>query len=226
VNLLNERMMTGKTHQEPLRFRFFPLQIVVFPGEEVRLHVFEPRYRQLIAEVLESGDTFCIPPVIDKEVSDTGTEIRLSRMAHRYEDGRMDIIVQGVAALEVLDFYPEVIGKLYPGGPVRRKENIPDGEEATWGAILELVTELWELMQVDKPIPTREVYPDCFALGHLVSLSLKQEYEMLAMARESARQQFLLRHLQESLPLIRSVAEMQRRARMNGQFREFPPLAW
>lgn len=204
---------------------FFPLQMVIFPGEEVRLHIFEPRYRQLMADLEAVGGTFCIVPVIDGKLQPTGTAIALKKVVQRYDDGRLDIIVEGGQALKVLDYYPEMVGKLYPGGIVRPMENFPDGDVQTWAEILGLVHELWTLMQVDKPSPLEGHYRSTFELGHLVSLNMNQEHEMLGMAHERERQQWLLGHLHRTLPVVRTLAEMQRRARMNGEFRKLlsPP---
>lgn len=217
--------MSADPAQDQRRLPFFPLQLVIFPGEQARLHIFEPRYRQLMADLEASGGVFCIAPVIGGKVQDTGTAIGLSKVVQRYEDGRMDIVVEGLNALRVLDYYPEMVGKLYPGGLVRPIENIADGNVEVWAEILGLVTELWTLMQVDKPSPLEGHYRSTFELGHLVSLNLDQEHELLGMQQESQRQQWLLGHLHRTLPVVRSVAEMQRRARMNGEFRKLlsPP---
>ena len=56
---------------------FFPLEMVAFPGERLNLHIFEPRYRQLIHHVREEGATFCIPAVIDRQVQVVATEMKL-----------------------------------------------------------------------------------------------------------------------------------------------------
>ena len=64
----------------------FPLKLVAFPGEELNLHIFEPRYKQLIRECEQNGTTFGIPTFLDNKVLDFGTEIELIKkidMANR-----------------------------------------------------------------------------------------------------------------------------------------------
>ncbi len=83
----------------------FPLQLVVFPGEKLNLHIFEPRYKQLIREVEQNGTTFGIPSYIDGKVMDVGTEIRLISVEKRYEDGQMDIRTEGMGLFRIIELY-------------------------------------------------------------------------------------------------------------------------
>ena len=68
----------------------FPLGIVVFPGELLNLHIFEPRYRQLIQECHEEGRSFGIPAVIGNRVQETGTLVQLEEVVKTYEAGQYD----------------------------------------------------------------------------------------------------------------------------------------
>ena len=74
----------------------FPLKIVVFPGEQLNLHIFEPRYKQLINECEAEDRTFGIPAFIEKRVMEIGTEVRLEKIVKRHLNGEMDIRTRGV----------------------------------------------------------------------------------------------------------------------------------
>ena len=63
----------------------FPLKLVVYPGEQLNLHIFEPRYKQLIREAEHNGTTFGIPAFIEENVMDIGTEIKLLSIEKRHE---------------------------------------------------------------------------------------------------------------------------------------------
>ena len=76
----------------------FPLQLVVFPGEKLKLHIFEPRYKQLVGECRDEKMTFGLPAFFDGRVAEYGTEMRLLTIFKTYDDGRMDIMTEGVAA--------------------------------------------------------------------------------------------------------------------------------
>ncbi len=93
----------------------FPLNLVAFPDEKLNLHVFEPRYRQLISECIEEDRTFGIPVFIGNQVEKCGTEMRVTTLSRRYDDGRMDIETVGVAVFRLLSFENPAPGKLYSG---------------------------------------------------------------------------------------------------------------
>lgn len=205
---------------------FFPLPMVLFPGEVLPLHIFEPRYRQLVAECLGSESTFCIPTLLGRQVQRFGAEVRILEVVNRYPDGRLDIRVQGEGVFDCLDFYPEIIGKLYPGGPVRRLEIDRDGDLLQWERLEEAVRLLWYLSGVEKEIPVAAASGRTFTIGHYVGLDLAQEYELLSLTSEREREAFLIQHLQTILPAAKAMDAMRQKARMNGHFREFPPQEW
>ena len=65
----------------------FPLQLVVFPNEKLNLHLFEPRYRQLLADVEAEGISFGIPSFLDDKIMPIGTEVVLKEVVERYPTG-------------------------------------------------------------------------------------------------------------------------------------------
>ena len=69
----------------------FPLGLVVYPGEDVNLHIFEPRYKQLIKECHETKKAFGIPAVVDNKLQENGTLVNVMEMSKVYENGEMDI---------------------------------------------------------------------------------------------------------------------------------------
>ena len=69
----------------------FPLSIVVYPGENLNLHIFEPRYKQLINECHTEGKSFGIPTVINNKLNDIGTLVKITEIVNTHETGEMDI---------------------------------------------------------------------------------------------------------------------------------------
>ena len=69
----------------------FPLGIVVYPGENLNLHIFEPRYKQLIEECHKGKKPFGIPAVIENKLQDYGTLIQITEISKLYDNGEMDI---------------------------------------------------------------------------------------------------------------------------------------
>ena len=87
-----------------MKLPFFPLQSIFFPGETVPLHIFEPRYKQLIADCRANAITFGIPVFINN-VMEYGTEVQLVEVVNTYEGGEMDIV--GVARQVFKNVYLE-----------------------------------------------------------------------------------------------------------------------
>src|ERR1700740_1849992 len=101
----------------------FPLNLVAYPGEQVNLHIFEPRYIQLVKECVESKKPFGIPVVIKDQVQDYGTLMQISEVVKSYDDGKMDIVTVGGSIFRVLEVIKEVPDKLYYGAIVDYPEN-------------------------------------------------------------------------------------------------------
>jgi Lon protease-like protein len=73
----------------------FPLGIVLLPTERVPLHIFEPRYQELIGECLDSDGEFGIVYADENGVREVGTLARVSEVLERFDDGRLNIVVEG-----------------------------------------------------------------------------------------------------------------------------------
>jgi len=99
---------------------YFPLSVFLFPGEDIPLRIFEPRYRQLIEEVRSTGGSFAIPFVLGQELQDYGCEVRLKEVVGENPGGRMVITVESIALVQIITFNKQIEGKLYAGGTVKR----------------------------------------------------------------------------------------------------------
>ncbi len=201
----------------------FPLQLVVFPGEFLNLHIFEPRYKQLMQECVEDEITFGIPPFLDGQSGELGVEMALIKVEKRYENGELDVRTRGLGIFIVDEFYRQAPGKLYPAGEVSPLEHSLDGDRRLGGHLLSMVRSLFHLLNIDKELPTD---PDSFIsydVGHYVGLSLQQEYELLSMLDENDRRNYLIEHLERMLPVVRETEELRRKAKLNGHFRNIIP---
>src|SRR3982750_1886338 len=96
----------------------FPLGIVVYPGEQLNLHIFEPRYKQLISECQTDKKLFGIPSVIEKTMQEFGTLMQVAEVTTVYDNGEMDIKTQGREVFRVLEVIKEIPDKLYSGAIV------------------------------------------------------------------------------------------------------------
>jgi hypothetical protein len=204
----------------------FPLNLVAFPNEKLNLHIFEPRYRQLINECLEERKTFGIPSFIGDRVQKFGTEMRVKALNRRYDDGRMDIETEGVRVFRLLQFQKLAPGKLYPGGEIEYA-----GEDETYGdevrnELMVQVKRLYTLLKMPIEVDLRRSNCISYELAHKLGLSVEQEYELLTIRSEGERQAFLLRHLERAIPVVAEMERTKERIKLNGHFKHFDPLTF
>jgi Lon protease-like protein len=198
----------------------FPLGIVVFPGEKLHLHIFEPRYKQLIKECKESGKPFGIPTVISNKMNEMGTLVELKDIVQTYDNGEMDIKTEGVKIFRVLEVIKSVPEKLYSGAIVNYPENEEDaGNRELMQKVVRGVKELHRLLNISKDFKKPETELRAYDVAHHAGLSLEEEYEVLALLKEIQRQEYLKRHLQKVLPMLMEMEHLKEKVKLNGHFR-------
>ena len=132
--------------QKPVILPYFPLGVFLFPGEDIPLRIFEPRYKQLIEDVRNTGNTFVIPYIIDQELQEFGCEVSLVEIVAENPGGRMVITVKSEAVVQIISFNKQLEGKLYAGGGIRR---LPCSEPVESQELKELITSYTELFDKD-----------------------------------------------------------------------------
>lgn len=207
------------THFLPL----FPLQLVVYPGEKLNLHVFEPRYKQLIREVEHNKTTFGIPAFINKKVMPIGTELKLLSIEKKYDNGAFDIKTKGIGVFKIDELYEIAPGKLYPGADIKRLQYTDDSDLILNEKILTKVEELFEVLKMKRKTPKSPSLFRIFNIAHYIGLNIEQEYALLVIPTELERQQFVMKHLEQLIPTVKSMEESKKRAQMNGHFKHLKP---
>lgn len=117
----------------------FPLSVFLLPGEEIPLRIFEPRYKQLINECNETGDTFGIPYVSNDHIKPYGSEVELVNIVAKNSLGEMVILIKAVSNFHLLNFKEKLPNKLYGGGII---EYVDDKYTTTNPELLVLVKKL------------------------------------------------------------------------------------
>lgn len=201
----------------------FPLNVVVFPGEKLNLHIFEPRYKQLINDCLEGDSTFGIPTYIDNGVGVYGTEIKLLSMEKKYESGELDIRTQGMGIFKILEFERTAPGKLYAGGKVEEVENLDDEDIVIKVQIQEKLQELYAALGIDTLYMDLPENFKSYDIAHHLGLNTEQEYTLLQCNSEALRQEMILQHLNQVLPIVAETEKLKERVKLNGHFKNLTP---
>jgi Lon protease-like protein len=199
----------------------FPLNLVVFPQERLNLHIFEPRYKELVNDCRRSKTRFGIPSSVESKI-EYGTKMEITEIHKTYEDGRMDIKTEAHTVFKVEQFSNPWPDKKYAAGKVTDLESVWDYTSSKF-ALLDLLDQLYGKLDIDSEVEYHMETP-VFKLAHKVGLSKSQEYKLLQITHESQRVEFLIGHLKQLLPKLSQAAEIRNRIRLNGHFRQMDSL--
>jgi Lon protease-like protein len=192
----------------------FPLQVVLFPKTALPLHIFEPRYREMIGECVEQRKAFGVVLVREKGFARSGCTADIAEVTKRYDDGRLDIVTVGQRRFEVLKTDEK---RSFLRGNVKFFEDDgagPTVEQRQRAA--ELQSELLKLADqepVEMPLDDPQL---SFQLAGNVPLDLDFKQTLLEMRSESERLAALVKYYETLLPRLRRGITVRRKASGNG----------
>jgi Lon protease-like protein len=200
----------------------FPLPIVLVPTERIPLHIFEPRYRELIDECIELGEEFgLVLATGDGAVHEIGTRARVVQVLEVLDDGSTNIVVEGGERFRLLDL---TSGRTFTTGIV---EPVLDDDEPPLGAdverALEIFSELAEASDsdVDVPDPLSPIFD--FEVAARVDFATEAKQKLLSMTSPQARMAALIGLLEVALEAIRLELTLRERASRNGKVAPLDP---
>jgi Lon protease-like protein len=192
-------------------FPLFPLGIVLLPGEAVPLHIFEERYKQMIGECLAEEREFGIIWLAEDELKQVGCAARITRVLERFDDGRLNILVEGTSPFRL----ERRIGELaYPAGDIQLLDDEPDADEAALERARSSYADLVEQVTDTRPEP--EILGQLGAYGMAATLDIapSAKQALLELRSEPARLEQL-----EALQRIRTATRVAEQASGNGHLR-------
>jgi Lon protease-like protein len=200
----------------PERIPLFPLNVVLLPGAELPLHIFEPRYRQMVKTCLEEKSEFGMLLSLPKGLARVGCTAQILDVVKRYGDGRMDIVTIGRAPFRVLELFQE--NPLLEG----QVDYLEDRETPANPRIQRELVDLFEtchtLIYDDYPKNLQGAPPD--ELSYLVAGTLPMELlwkqQILELRSEADRQERLVAYLREWAPHLQKTEVLRQRAGGNG----------
>lgn len=205
----------------------FPLNLAVLPGEPVPLHIFEPRYQKLLADVApvppaENYAPFGIQYSRKQQLNEIGCAVVVHDLLHRYPDGRLDILAYGTRRYRLLDtessgpedYLKGTITWLEDEEP---EENVSDALNAE---VLKHYKRFLSMLDKDDstlelPVKTTQL---SFTVAYRINLELAPRLELLDTRSEVERLELLLTYLEHAIPKLQKTREFRRRVRSNGYF--------
>jgi Lon protease-like protein len=194
----------------------FPLPIVLVPTERIPLHIFEPRYRELIHECIDTDGEFgLVLATGDGAVHEIGTRARVAGVLEELEDGRMNIVVEGGDRFRLLELTK---GRSFQTGVVEPVEDeaAPVSPETIERA-LEVFRELAEAAESDVDIPEADSPTLVWELAARVDFGIDPKQEVLASTSPPQRMVRLIELLESSLEAVRLEHTLRERAGRNGK---------
>ena len=200
----------------------FPLGLVLYPSEQLPLHIFEERYKDLTAYCLEHEVPFGIVRFDSGKMARVGTTARIEQIVNRYDDGRMDIVVHGEERFRLREVHER---KSYMTADV---ELYGEGKSTVDVDLKErVITQHMKLLE----LAGRTVRPDLyvnvdylsFVLAQNAGLSGDQKQEVLEIEGEDDRIRYLIDHFEALIPRVEKKDDFRRKIRSNGHFKDFPP---
>jgi Lon protease-like protein len=200
----------------PDRIPLFPLNVVLLPGAELPLHIFEPRYREMVKSCMREKSEFGMLLALPNGVARVGCTAEILEIVKRYEDGRMDILTVGRAPFRVVELFTE--STLMEGFVDYLEDREMPFNPRVQRELVELFEACHTLIFDDYPKNLEGSSPE--DLSHLVASTLPMDLlwkqQILELRSESDRQERLVAYLREWAPHLQKKGAMRQRAGGNG----------
>lgn len=194
----------------------FPLGLVLLPGEHVPLHIFEPRYRALIADCTLGARPFVLSFATDDGVTKIGCTAHPQALVRRFADGRMNLIVEGGERVEIVE---QTTGELYITAHVRRIMDIDEpANDALAGEATERFARLSAAVAGAAHEPdVRDGVPLSYAIAGSFELDPAPKQQLLESRSETERLTLIRSLLDTALAALDRQEVAAERAHSNGK---------
>lgn len=192
----------------------FPLEVVLLPGTPLPLHIFEPRYKEMIGECLATNAPFGVVRALENGIAEVGCTAEIVTVTKEYPDGRMDLICEGRKRFEVLEVNQE---RSFLRAEVLLVPDDPGvtAEEEKLRAI-RLHLEILSLAGAVQDLSSADENQLSFHLAGSLPLDLEFKQQLLAMRSEAKRIQAVAAYLEAVLPKLRRATKVREKAGGNG----------
>jgi Lon protease-like protein len=196
------------------RFPLFPLGLVLLPQELVPLHIFEERYKQMIAQCLEDDSEFGVVWLSDDGLRDIGCSARITHVIEQFDDGRMNILVEGAQPFRLLRRIDDMA---FPAGDVELLEDFdPDADPELVEQARNRYAELVERATDEKPDPEQLATLDAFGMAATVEHPPEAKQALLELRGENDRLRMVDEMFRTAMKRVAYAEEAAERAQTNG----------
>jgi Lon protease-like protein len=203
-------------HRSPLDalIPLFPLDVVLFPATPLPLHIFEPRYKDMIAECLAQHRSFGVLRALEQGLAEVGCTAEIIAVVKEYPDGRLDLVSEGRHRFELLRVNQE---RSFLQGEVVMIEDEPgisSNEDAA--RAIQLHSELLTIAGATQDISAADLTLLSFHLAGSLPLDLDFKQRLLSLRSEPERLSSLISYLETVIPKLHRTARAREKAGGNG----------
>ena len=193
----------------------FPLALVLLPTERVPLHIFEPRYKELIGECLTEGREFGLVLEDDQGRREIGTRAGVIEVLQVFDDGRMNVVVEGRERFRLLELTG---GRAFLTGDVEPlDDDVDPPEEEDVERAVAAFRRLVDVAEAEVDEPGGEEAPLSFELASRVDFGLELKQELLELRSERSRLKRLAELIERAVEAMKLEREIRDRAARNGK---------
>ncbi len=198
------------------RIPLFPLNVVLLPGASLPLHIFEPRYRRMVARCLEEHSEFGVVLALPKGTVRTGCTAAITQVVKRYDDGRMDILAEGRVPFRVTELFTDE--PLTEATVDYLQDEADAAEDAIQTELLELYDACHVLVFGNPPdsVDAKKLPSVAYLVAGTLPVDLLWKQHILDMRSEPARQKRLVAWLREWAQELAKAKQLRKRAGGNG----------
>lgn len=192
----------------------FPLDVVLLPSTPLPLHIFEPRYKEMVAECLAQNRTFGVVRALEQGLADVGCTAEIVTIVKEYPDGQLDLVAEGRKRFEIVGVNQERSFLQAEVLMIEDEPGAPPQEDAA--RAVELHSELLAIAGAKQDLSAADPALLSFYLAGSLPLDLDFKQKLLSLRSEGARLSLLITYLQTLIPNLHRAARAREKAGGNG----------
>jgi len=190
----------------------FPLNIVLIPGETKVLHIFEDRYRELVADCVMNQANFGIPYIKGDQLADYGVEVNITKIIQEHQNGEMDIEIKAIKPFKILKYTSVLKPKLYGAA------YIEEYEDDTTSNRYKLFRSFKKLIKAskNKEIPVETLTNvSVYKVAHLLDLTNDEKLQLISFGTIKEKEDFLIAKIKLYMYMVKLEKEIKGNYRLN-----------
>lgn len=192
----------------------FPLDLVLLPGTPLPLHIFEPRYKEMIGECIANHAPFGVIRALDEGLAEIGCTAEIVTVTKQYPDGRLDLVAEGRKRFETLELNRDRSFLQAEVLELADEVDTPSAEDRA--RAIQLHREILSLAEAVQDLSAADPGILSFYLAGSLPLDLDFKQKLLAMRSERERILAVAAYLESILPNLRRAARAREKAGGNG----------